>query len=155
MLCGQLPSVCSGNCVRHLKTCTSRRVFLVKFGGTYSYHGTLKYKVVQIWPVLICTNVHTNQSQSYLNHLVLYTFLPICMVHSWFPNNTFVSILPCLNTFRHTVNKCTSSFPCFLNPYPTAFPYGNGMVLHFYQQQESSTTKNVHKVINRGLKTNV
>jgi len=20
------------------------------------------------------------------------------------------------------------------NPYPTAFPYGNGMVLHFYQQ---------------------
>ena len=24
------------------------------------------------------------------------------------------------------------------NPYPTAFPYGNGMVLHFYQQQESS-----------------
>ena len=21
-----------------------------------------------------------------------------------------------------------------VNPYPTAFPYGNGMVLHFYQQ---------------------
>ena len=40
-------------------------------------------------------------------------------------------------------------------PYPTAFPYGNGMVLHFYQQQESSTTKNVHKVINTGLKTYV
>ena len=43
---------------------------------------------------------------------------------------------------------------CF-NPYPTAFPYGNGMVLHFYQQQESSTTKSVHKVINKGLKTYV
>ena len=41
------------------------------------------------------------------------------------------------------------------NPYPTAFPYGNGMVLHFYQQQESSTTKTVHKVINMGLKTYV
>ena len=41
------------------------------------------------------------------------------------------------------------------NLYPTAFPYGNGMVLHFYQQQESSTTKTVHKVINRGLKTYV
>ena len=40
-----------------------------------------------------------------------------------------------------------------VNPYPTAFPYGNGMVLHFYQQQESSTTKTVHKVINKGLKT--
>ena len=42
-----------------------------------------------------------------------------------------------------------------INPYPTAFPYGNGMVLHFYQQQESSTTKTVHKVINRGLKAYV
>ena len=42
-----------------------------------------------------------------------------------------------------------------INPYPTVFPYGNGMVLHFYQQQESSTTKTVHKVINRGLKTYV
>ena len=41
------------------------------------------------------------------------------------------------------------------NPYPTAFPYGNGMVLHFYQQQESSTTKTVHRVINQGLKTYV
>ena len=42
-----------------------------------------------------------------------------------------------------------------INPYPTAFPYGNGMVLNFYQQQESSTTKTVHKVINKGLKTYV
>ena len=42
-----------------------------------------------------------------------------------------------------------------INPYPTAFPYGNGMLLHFYQQQESSTTKTVHKVINKGLKTYV
>ena len=41
------------------------------------------------------------------------------------------------------------------NPYPTAFPYGSVMVLHFYQQQESSTTKTVHKVINKGLKTYV
>ena len=42
-----------------------------------------------------------------------------------------------------------------INPYRTAFPYGNDMVLHFYQQQESSTTKTVHKVINKGLKTYV
>ena len=42
-----------------------------------------------------------------------------------------------------------------INPYPTAFPYGNDMVLHFYQQQESSTTKTVHKVINKGLNTYV
>ena len=49
------------------------------------------------------------------------------------------------------LHKRTSDF----NPYPTAFPYGNGMVLHLYQQQESSTTKTVHKVINKGLKTYV
>ena len=48
-----------------------------------------------------------------------------------------------------------SLFLSSFNPYPTAFPYGNGMVLHFYQQQESSTTKTVHKVINKGLKAYV
>jgi len=41
------------------------------------------------------------------------------------------------------------------NPYPTAFPYGNGMGLHFYQQQESSMTKTVCKVINKELKAYV
>ena len=66
---------------------------------------------------------------------------------------------------RHKSRTLTSSlgpisplhtFPFyFFNPYPTAFPYGNGIVLHFYQQQESSTTKTVHKVINKGLKTYV
>ena len=54
----------------------------------------------------------------------------------------------------HLEVSSLSSHPMF-NPYPTAFPYGNGMVLHFYQQQESSTTKTVHKVINKGLKANV
>ena len=49
----------------------------------------------------------------------------------------------------------TSTYKPHINPYPTAFPYGNGMVLHFYQQQESSTNKTVHKVINKGLKTYV
>jgi len=43
----------------------------------------------------------------------------------------------------------------YVNPYPVAFPYGNGMVLHFYQQQERSTTKTVHKVINKRLETYV
>ena len=47
------------------------------------------------------------------------------------------------------------SVSAIFNPYPTAFPNGNGMVLHFYQQQESSMTKTVHKVINKGLKTYV
>jgi len=42
-----------------------------------------------------------------------------------------------------------------VNLSPTAFPYGNGMVIHFYQQQESRTIKTVHKVINKRLKTYV
>ena len=46
----------------------------------------------------------------------------------------------------------TTLWYIYINPYPTAFPYGNGMVLHFYQQQESSTTKTVHKGINKRLK---
>ena len=49
----------------------------------------------------------------------------------------------------------TAASNVYFNPYPTAFPYGNGMVLHFYQQQESSTTKTVHRVINKGLKAYV
>ena len=58
----------------------------------------------------------------------------------------------------HSPNRWTfikTLITIYINPYPTAFPYGNGMVLHFYQQQESSTTKTVHKVINKGLKTYV
>ena len=58
-----------------------------------------------------------------------------------------------LSTNSTWLSICSCSVS--LNPYPTAFPYGNGMVLHFYQQQESSTTKTVHKVINKGLKTYV
>ena len=55
-----------------------------------------------------------------------------------------------------TLWTTTASWSVYLiNPYPTAFPYGNGMILHFYQQQESSTTKTVHIVINKGLKTYV
>ena len=57
----------------------------------------------------------------------------------------------------HTVDerKFDALVSIIFNPYPTAFPYGNGMVLHFYQLQESSTTKTVHKVIKKGLKTYV
>ena len=58
-------------------------------------------------------------------------------------------------TYIHKLHCISRTQQSFINPYPTAFPYGNGMVLHFYQQQESSTTKTVHKVINKGLKTYV
>ena len=58
----------------------------------------------------------------------------------------------CKNIILTSPHLLVSLYESFINPYPTAFPYGNGMVLHFYQQQESSTTKTVHRVINKGLK---
>ena len=66
---------------------------------------------------------------------------------------TFQLVVQCLYQLRHCVTQTTLHKS--INPYPTAFPYGNGMVLHFYQQQESSMTKTVHKVINKGLKAYV
>ena len=60
----------------------------------------------------------------------------------------------CLTTKQPTTSSVKHR-PHQVNPYRTAFPYGNGMVLHFYQQQESSMTKTVHKVINKGLKAYV
>ena len=51
--------------------------------------------------------------------------------------------------------KNTAASGKLINPYPTAFSYGNCTVLHLYQQQESNTTKTVHNVINKRLKTYV
>ena len=62
--------------------------------------------------------------------------------------------IPLSHTLKKMDNLTLNSW-LYIIPYPTAFPYGNGMVLHFYQQQESSTTKTVHKVINKGLKAYV
>ena len=59
------------------------------------------------------------------------------------------------DVLRITIKIYKDNFDDHIISYPTAFPYGNGKVLHFYQQQESSTTKTVHKVINKGLKTYV
>ena len=71
-------------------------------------------------------------------------------VNSDCSNTSFVSVI-----MVDEIHYIFPQDPDLINPYPTAFPYGNGMVLHFYQQQESSTTKTVHKVINKGLKTYV
>ena len=75
------------------------------------------------------------------------------------PNNTIVNRTRDLPVSRAVPQRTAPHFtwhPTSIIPYPTAFPYGNGMVLHFYQQQESSpTTKTVHKVINKGLKAYV
>jgi len=40
-----------------------------------------EYKVVQIWPGLAAACLHTNQSQSYLNHLVYFLIMVILQWH--------------------------------------------------------------------------
>jgi hypothetical protein len=53
------------------------------------------YKVVQIWPGLIYTRLHTNQSRSYLNHLVYLTRCNVTQfIHMWKLLNTFRVVLP-------------------------------------------------------------
>ena len=96
--------------------------------------------------------------------ILIGTYFEFCIWNSWIPwtwwglcriaTSLYDSKLyssPLFEAYR--IDNCMSEL--FINPYPTAFPYGNGMGLHFYQQQESSMTKTVHKVINKGLKTYV
>ena len=78
----------------------------------------------------------------------IYSVMTIRFPHPKHKNNTMSP-----SFFQPQVLENNHAEPVI--PYPTAFPYGNGMVLHFYQQQESSTTKTVHKVINERLKTYV
>ena len=82
-------------------------------------------------------------------------------LNTWCPIAQYTVCLleqvPSVVAIAHKLILCITSdySDICINPYPTAFPYGNGMVLHFYQQQESSTNKTVHKVINKGLKAYV
>ena len=70
--------------------------------------------------------------------------------------DSHVGIFMVAELFRFSTSiRSLNMIELSVNPYPTAFPYGNGMVLHFYQQQKSSTTKTVHIVINKRLKAYV
>ena len=89
------------------------------------------------------------QWQPFHLHITQHNFIYQCIIN--YRLHTLPSFLPFWTATFHLHISCVAPY----NPYPTAFPYGNGMVLHFYQQQESSTTKTVHKVINKGLKTYV
>jgi len=80
----------------------------------------------------------------------------VCAVLCAILNVMSADTYPCISVpYFMRYSEHVSNIPRDINRYPTAFPYGNGMVLHFYQQQESSTTKTVHKVINNRLKTYV
>ena len=110
--------------------------------------------------LVLCLNrgiLHSLNSEyyprsSFFKHVELHSFLNISekASHSRKKRGIFIILLVPINCVLGS-----RMYNNIFNPYPTAFPYGNGMVLHFYQQQESSTTKTVHKVINKGLKTYV
>ena len=97
--------------------------------------------------------LHETENNAYSVELVAFAGLFSFHIHNGTLNKSN-------ETFTATILYQQCSATVYENewlniPYPTAFPYGNGMVLHFYQQQESSTTKTVHKVINKGLKAYV
>ena len=102
--------------------------------------------------VQVCMNA-VQMSETILNFLTSTVTCDESWIHHYDPLSKQQS-----SVWKHSNSPPPKKFRTSLsavNPYPTAFPYGNGMVLHFSQQQESSTTKTVHKVFNKGLKTYV
>ena len=103
------------------------------------------------------TNLDIISSQHYVivlgaKYLIFCNPWPLMLLHSFSWQYVVLFFMLCHSV---TLSKQIILRDLLFNPYPMAFPYGKGMVLHFYQQQESSTTKTVHKVINKGLKTYV
>ena len=99
-------------------------------------------KCQSLWMNCVCDGLKSYRVSVFL-------FLGVCSRSMKFWSCAMVPLFPAISCHWGW------SWSWYINPYPTAFPYGNGMVLHFYQQQESSTTKTVHRVINKGLKTYV
>jgi len=116
-------------------------IYLSKEGGTSKASITYSYK---------STNSIMSRTafSDRIPHLLWYT-----KVH--YHIHYRPSLAPVPNLMNSVHNIIYYFCMTHINPYPTAFLYGNRMVLHFYQQQESSTNKTVHKVINKGLKAYV
>ena len=112
--------------IKYLNAESRVAIWSMKFQHVY------KFKLLTILYVISSIMISLGGMYIAVTNLILYHF---CIFYVW----NWAALLLHVN----------------VNPYPTAFPYGNGMVLHFYQQQESSTTKTVHRVINKGLKTYV
>ena len=134
---------------------------LNKHGKKFSVKATTQFIEMKLHGSLACDigflllNVMLTFGETWQNHRYLF--------HTRF--DEFQNQLECRGGKTKIYFLCQESHPdpwvippiwqLIHNPYPTAFPYGNGIVLHFYQQQESSTTKTVHRVINKGLKAYV
>ena len=128
-----------------IRATLAKRIFLDQArGGCQMYTVVINVETASLWPVAsgqavaIPINVEAR-------------FCCVTIVSNEGRKRTPM-VMGCIELQHHVESYWAVNF---FNPYPTAFPYGNGTVLHFYQQQESSTTKTVHKVINKGLKTYV
>ena len=128
----------------------------------HHHHHHRLTKRYNLYKILACSTIFFQLSLFCTTLFQLRTF--VLFISSKTSSSQGVLGLPIrlLDVGFHLLIFCTllssairSIWPNQFNHYPTAFPYGNGMVLHFYQQQESSTTKTVHKVINKGLKAYV
>ena len=102
-----------------------------------------------VWYIFVYSCLCTNYYSGKVSHVCFFRVTFRMKSEAEFDETCLMQIF---GTLDNMLGKGSTQH---INPYPTAFPYGNGMVLHFYQQQESSTTKTVHKVINRGLETYV
>ena len=143
------------------------------------HHSSLPPNTLFLSPIVICLSLLFQALQSIFDYITyFFHFLVFRILYRHHTSKIFIASAFNLRAIIHSIlsNTSLSAFEPLLlhflepfhlrsnalykghflfNPYPTAFPYGNGMVLHFYQQQESSTTKTVHKVINKGLKAYV
>ena len=125
---------CSKECIRQVKyLCTACVLVYVRRQWTFDN--------IEEYSWIYETQVNSSHNRLHKSILSVHNF---CHVYIFYVTANYADDVNVMGGSVHAIN-----------PYPTAFPYGNGMVLHFYQQQESSTTKTVHKVINKGLKAYV
>ena len=143
------PGTCRVKPLRRIKTQLLHLVGLISLLFGFLFINTCFKSTNNILNTVSVRNSKTliNSLLSFLSPLCSYTLQEIHIKK----NNAIAQRFLTYGSLCHSLWVTMKLF----NPYPTAFPYGNGMVLHFYQQQESSMTKTVHKVINKGLKAYV
>ena len=128
-------------------SCQRKKAFVRKFAASIAYRTPAGDR----WPTVAFLERFSSRTSKLIWESLL--FHPTLKFYPQLHKN--LSIYSLLNQLSTVYKFAFYSSKIHFNPYPTAFPYGNGMVLHFYQQQESSTTKTVHKVIKKRLKAYV
>ena len=139
-------------------------------GADYQHNAHIKQRITQMYKTLTARETNSEKFfdyKDYSSHFKKVTefrkfskksdasFVTVYYTERLFSSHYRVKNILFRNLAKRLARLSETTFITLFIPYPTAFPYGNVMVLHFYQQQESSMTKTVHKVINKGLKAYV